>query len=298
MSKTLRVLTMVSVSWSLLGCAHAPGAAGEKGAMQFSFHVYDAVTIRANPTTQIGISVDQWPGNTFVLWLPEVVGDLWQQWQPEAAHEEFTRTGRGGLLWTYTGRPEALIRTELIPQGLSLLLENRVTNRSREKLKRVYAQNCIHFSQAPDFACGDFSRIYLRTQGQWRSLASLKPTSSFPRYYREGYPERGRIDPTEHQFGEIRQAAAVDHPLMVLVSKDGKRSVGIASEHFEFLFHNQMDYLRCIHSESGCEPSLAPGATAVFRQKVYFVNGGLMDCVAAFERDVKGDPTGDFSFRN
>ena len=111
----------------------------------FAFRVYDAMTIRKNPTTQIAITVDQWPGNAFSLWLPETVGDLWLQWQPEVAHQEFTRTPRGGLLWTFGGRPEALIRTDLIPQGHSLLLENRVTNRSREELTRVYAQNCIHF---------------------------------------------------------------------------------------------------------------------------------------------------------
>ena len=47
--------------------------------MQFSFNVYDAVTIRENPTTQVGITVGQWPGNTFILWLPEAVGELWEQ---------------------------------------------------------------------------------------------------------------------------------------------------------------------------------------------------------------------------
>jgi len=295
-SNTLLALLTACLLW---GCAHAPGrAVRQADAPQFAFHPYDAVTIRANPTTQIGITRTGWPDNTFVLWLPEVVGDLWQQWQPEVAREEFAITKQGGLLWTFDGRPEALIGTELIPQGNALLLENRVTNRSREDLKQVYAQNCIHFSQAPDFICGDFSRFYLRTGGAWRSLASLKPTSAFPRYYRQGYPSRGRIDPTEHQFGDIRQPAEVDHPLMVLVSQDGTRSVGIASEHYEFLFHNQMEYLRCIHSESGCEPALPPGKTAVFRQKIYFVDGGLMDCVAAFERDITREPSGEFAFRN
>lgn len=298
MSETLRRVAGALAAGLVCGCAHGPGLAGKDAHMQFMFNVYDAVTIRQNPTTQIGITLDRWPGNTFILWLPEAVGDLWQQWQPEVAHEDFGKTKRGGLLWTFEGRPEAAIRTELIPQGNSLLLENRVTNRGHDDLTQVYAQNCIHFSQAPDFVCGDFSRLYLRTGGEWRSLASLKPTAAFPRYYREGYPSRGRIDPTEHMFGDIRQAAAVDHPLMVLVSKDGTRSVGIASEHYEFLFHNQMEYLRCIHSESGCAPPVAPGETAIFRQKVYFVNGGLMDCVAAFERDVLGDPSGEFTFRD
>ncbi|MBI5091988.1 MAG: hypothetical protein HZB26_06030 [Candidatus Hydrogenedentes bacterium] len=265
--------------------------------MQFSFRVYDAVTIRSNPTTQVGITIDGWPGNTFMLWFPEVVGDLWQQWNPPVAHQDFTTTDRGGLRWTYEGNPAASIQSELTPQANSLLLVTRVMNRGHDELKHVYAQNCIHFSQAPGFICDDYSRFYIRSAGQWRSLASLKPTSGFPRYYREGYPSRGRIDPTEHQFGDIRQETPVDHPLMVLISQDGKRAVGVASERYEFLFHNQMEYLRCIHSESGCMPILPAGQTAEFREKIYFVEGGLKECVAAFERDVQWDQAGEFSFR-
>ncbi len=267
--------------------------------IQFTFRPYDAVTIRGddNPTTQVAITVDRWPGNTFVLWLPEAVGDLWQQWDASVALQEFVTTEKDGLLWIYKDHPAGFIHTELIPGKNSLLLETRVTNRSQEDLENVYAQNCIHFSKSPDFICEDFSRIYLRTDGQWRSLASLNPTTSFPRYYREDYPSRGRIDPTAQYFDNITQEAPVDHPLMVLVSRDSTRAVGIASEEYEFLFHNQMEYLRCIHSESGSPPPLLPGETATFRQKVYFIEGGLMDCVAAFEKDITGDPSGSFTFK-
>jgi hypothetical protein len=270
---------------------------GSYKTLHFSFQVYDAITIRKNPTTQVGITIDRWTGDTFVLWLPEAVGDLWQQWDADVAHQDFTVTKSGGLLWTYEGNPAGFIRTELIPQRNSLLLETQVTNLSNQELVKLYAQNCIHFSKAPEFICDDFSRIYLRIKKKWYSLASLKPTTTFPRYYREGYPERGRIDPLEHNFGDIRQDSTVDYPLMVLVSKDGTRTVGIASEDFEFLFHNQMPYLRCIHSESGSPPPVPPGKTAIFRQKVYFVEGGLMDCVAVFEKDIVGNPSESFSFK-
>ena len=264
--------------------------------LQFFFQVFDAITIRKNPTTQVGIAIERWTGNTFVLWLPEAVGTLWQQWNTKVAHQDFTATKCGGLLWTYEGNPAGFIRTELIPQRNSLLLETQITNRSPQELVKLYVQNCLHFSKAPDFICDDFSRIYLRTKNEWHFLSSLKPTTSFPRYYREGYPSRGRIDPTEHDFGDIRQDASLDYPLIVLVSKDGTRAVGVASEDYEFLFHNPMEYLRCIHSESGCPPSLPPWKTVTFRQKVYFVEGGLVDCVAAFEKDIVGEPTKSFSF--
>ena len=265
--------------------------------LNFRFRVYDTITIRKNPTTQVGITVDRWAGDTFVLWLPEAVGDLWQQWNSEVAHQNFTVTQNGGLLWIYEGNPAGIIRTELIPQKNSLLLVTKVTNRSHQKLVKLYAQNCIHFSKAPEFICDDYSSFYVRINKKWYTLASLKPTTSFPRYYRDGYPKRGRIDPLEHSFGPIRQDSTVDYPLMVLVSKDGKRSVGVASEDFEFLFHNQNHYLRCIHSESGSPPPVLPGKTAIFRQKVYFVEGGLIDCVAAFEKDIAGNPSRRFHFK-
>ena len=269
-----------------------------KQSMKFSYHIYDSVTIRKNPTTQVDINIDIWPGNTFGLWLPEAVGELWQQWDADVAHQDFQQTRNGGLLWIYEGNPDGVIRTELIPQGNSFLIEAKVINRSQKELHGVYVQNCLHFSKAPDFACNDFSRIYIRTKMEWRSLKSLNPTESFPRYYREDYPSHGRKDPTEDIFGDMRQDAAIDHPLIILVSKDGKRSVGVASEDYEFLFHNQMEYLRCIHSESGSGPPLLPGEKAVFRQKIYFVEGGLKDCVNTFEKDIVGDPARSFHFNN
>ena len=94
----------------------------------------------------MAITVDRWPGNTFVLWLPEAVGDLWQQWDASVALQEFVTTEKDGLLWIYKDHPAGFIHTELIPGKNSLLLETRVTNRSQEDLENVYAQNCIHFS--------------------------------------------------------------------------------------------------------------------------------------------------------
>ena len=38
------------------------------------------VTIRKNPTTQVRIRVVEWPDQTFLLWFPELVNNLWEQW--------------------------------------------------------------------------------------------------------------------------------------------------------------------------------------------------------------------------
>ena len=267
--------------------------------MNFAFETYDAMTIRENPTTQVAIQIPQWPENTFRLWMPEAVGELWQQWDPDVAHQYFTPTKRGGLLWNFEGNPDCVISDEMTPKGNSLLLEVSVTNRADHNLEMVYAHNCLHFSAASDFACEDFSRIYIRTNAQWRSLASLSPTCACPFYYCEGYSRWGRIDPHENRHEYAKQSTAADHPLIVCVSKDGKRAVGTASEKYEFLFHNgEVEYLLCIHSESGAVPTLKPAETVTFRQKIYFVAGGLMDCVAAFEADIEGDIASEYKFRD
>ena len=252
--------------------------------MDFTIHTYDETTIRENSTTQIAIRAVEWPGNTFLLWLPESVGDLWNQWTPAIAHEDFTRTQHDALLWTFDRNPAAVIEAELTPLENSLSLEVRVFNRSQEDLLRVSAQNCFHLSAAPDFACDDFSRIYIRSGGKWRSLSSLKPTCDLPMYYRPGFFREGRRDSWGGRFAHCNQAAEADHPLIVCVSKDHRRCVGTASEDCQCVFHNRgNEYLRCIHSQQAPVPVLRPGATAEFRQRIYFADGRLMDCISAFE---------------
>ena len=253
----------------------------------FSFEVYDKVTIRKNPTSQIVIRVADWPGQNFLLWFPEAVGDLWQQWDPPVAHQEFVTTDRGGLRWQFRGNPRAAVTAELIPRRMSLLLEVRVRNLTDGDLRHVPVQNCLHLSQAPDFASGDFSRIYIRTNRRWRSLAELKPTVPLPMYYRHGVLESGRMDSWKGRFSGNNQQARVDHPLMICLSKDGQRAIATASENYECLFHNQgIDYLLCIHSQQAPIERLGPGQEGVFRQVIYFNTGGIQGSLGAFENDV------------
>jgi len=254
----------------------------------FSFEVFDQVNVRKNPTTQIAIRIAEWPGQRFLLWLPEEVAGLWRQWDPPVAHQEFTKTERGGLRWEFTGNPKAVITAELIPRAQSLLLEVRVRNRTDADLKQVRVQNCLPLSEAPDFVCTDFSRLYLRTGKHWRSIAELGVTDSLPMFYRPGFLESGRLDSWRGNFKSQNQTQRADHPLMVVLSKHHTRAFGTVSEDYQCLFHNQgLPYLRCAHSQQAPVERLAPGAEAVFRQMVYFIDGGVKEVVRAYERDVK-----------
>ena len=244
--------------------------------------------VRKNPTTQIIVLVVEWPSNTFRLWLPECVSELWDNETPDLAYQDFMHTVRNGLLWTFEGDPNACIEAEVIPLERSLLLEVRVTNLSKRNLNNLAVMNCLQLAAAPDFACNDFSRIYIRSDGQWQPLSTLNPTCDFPFYYRAGFLKNGGVGWAGGRLAHCNQVAEVDHSLIVCVSKDGDHSVGTASENYQFLFHNRANEdLLCIHSQQAPVPVLGSGETAIFRQNVFFVEGGLTDCVAAFEADVE-----------
>jgi hypothetical protein len=109
-------------------------------------------------------------------------------------------------------------------------------------------------------------------------------------YYRRGFFVDGRPDRWAGRFAHCNQQVEADHPLIMCVARDGGRAVGTASEDYQCVFHNsQYEYLRCIHSQQAPVRVLNSGERAVFRQKVYFVQGGVMDCVSAYRVDLEKD---------
>jgi len=160
----------------------------------------------------------------------------------------------------------------------------------------VMAQNCLHFSQAPAFACDDFSRIHIRTGGAWKRLSELDPKAGLPMYYRPGFLEEKRRDSWGGGNRHLVQKKRADHPLIVCTSKDARRAVATVSADYECVYHNQgSKYLLCIHSHQAPLPLLAPGKEKVFRQCIYFVDGTVADCVRAYDKDRKAGLFGEAS---
>ena len=242
---------------------------------------------RNHPTTQILVRIKEWPGNTFRLWLPEhVAPDLWSNYHQEEAAQAFGPNGNNGLIWRTTRNPTVIIEADLKSRNSSILMEVRIKNRGSDDLMNVATMNCVQLSQAPDFACDDLSRLYIRSDDQWRPLSHRKPISDYPTYYRPGYLEEGSVGIWGGKLDHLTEAVRADHPLMVCLSKDGQRSISTAADHYYFLFHNQANkQLLCIHSNPEPRPVLRPGETAIIRQTVYFNNGGLMACVTAHDAD-------------
>ena len=216
-------LILVFLPALLAGTVRADDVA-EQSPKTFSLETVDKVTIRKNATTQIAIRVEQWPGQTFLLWLPEAVEPLWRQWDGDIGLQRFVKTERNGLRWTFDRLPQATITAELTPRPNSLLAEVRVVNRGDQPIHDLMAQNCLHFSAAPAFACDDFSRIFIRTGGQWKTLRELQPTVNLPMYYRKGVREANRPDSWKGQNRGYDQQQRVDHPLIACISKDGSKT--------------------------------------------------------------------------
>ena len=239
---------------------------------------------RSTPTTQVLVTVEEWPGNVFRLWAPENVGLLWHNWRHGGTRQDFSGVD-GGLAWRTEDGSGWSAEVRLLRRGALLAIETRVHNGSDAALPHVSSANCVQFRRAPDFACDDFSRIIIRVEGEWSSLASLRPGSDYPHYLaRTSRPRRqgrmGRQPESPVRVGAVRPSA---HGVRL----EGRpRAVATASSDYEHVFHNRANpELLCIHSAQRPVPELAPGRTAALTQHVYFVEGGIRECVEAYEAD-------------
>ena len=271
-----------------------PTDPGSKDYKTLALKTVHKVTIRKNPTTQLHLRAVEWPDQTFLLWFPEVVvPDVWAQWDAEVARQDFVTTEDGSLVWMRDLPGTAIVKATLTPRDHSVNLEVRVKAQPDHDIPMAVPQNCLHFSAAPDFACNDYSRIFVRVKKQWRSLLDLRtapgaPTEQHPCsvIYREGFLKSSYGNIWKGRSEEGTMPGCVDHPLIACVSKSSDRTVATASEDCQGLFHNQqLPYLLCVHS-SQTGVRIPKGEEAIFRQVIWFVDGGVEEAVAAFDRDV------------
>ena len=203
----------------------------------YSFETYDQVTIRKNPTTQIGIRIAEWPGQRFILWLPEWINDLWWQWDPPVAHQEFHQNRSRWAALGVHRKSKARITAELIPRKAALLFEVRVKNLTsedcctwgyriacRSRRRRTSPAATSRSSTCVWQGSGDPGRI-----GHHRSPAHV---------LLGGISQSGRIDAWQGKFKSHNQKERVDYPLMIVRSRDGRRAIGTASEDYQCVFHN------------------------------------------------------------
>ena len=184
-----------------------------------SRHLVTGSAHQSPPTTSNSHSARRLAGQCLSPMVARKRRSVWNNKTSAVTRQSFARTERRGLSWMFEQEHIAAIAAELIPTSdWTLLLLVRVTNHSASSLSGVDSMNCFQFSAAPDFDCDDFSRIYIRSQGQWQSLAALRPTCGDPYYYRTGYRQAGGAGWMHGMLSYAHQPAEADHPLIVCVS--------------------------------------------------------------------------------
>ena len=139
------------------------------------------LTIRNNPTTQVHMRVVEWPGQTFLLWFPEMIENVWAQWDAEVAKQDFRVSEEGALVWSRQFQSKASVVATMTPRIDAILLEIRVKAGPNHEIKVASPANCLHVSAAPDFACNDYSRIFVRVKKKWRSFLDLRTAPGAPK---------------------------------------------------------------------------------------------------------------------
>ena len=76
-----------------------------------------------------------------------------------------------------------------------------------------------------------------------------------------------------------------DHPLILVESTDGRRTVGIAARGWRNVFHNCHPMLACIHSAPMPAADLKSGETAVFSQRIHHYDGGRCEFLDEYDRE-------------
>ena len=251
-------------------------------------------TIRKKPTTQVRIEVLEWPGQVFLLWFPEIINNVWAQWDPGLEEQNFTVNKNGQLVWARNFKGKATVEAIMTPRNDSVYMEIHVKAAANHDVKLAAPHNCLHFSAAKQFDCSDYSRIFVRVKKKWRSFLDLRTQPGAPKsqspasvIYREGFLESKRANIWKGQVENRTMPDRVDHPLIMCFDKKLKRAVTTASEDYQGLFYNQgLPYLHCIHSaQAGV--AIPRGRVAVFREIIWFVDGGIKEAVAAYDRDIK-----------
>ncbi len=247
---------------------------------------------RRHATTQLLLQVEGWHDNLFRMWAPEHVGNIWSQMNPATAHQAFETTA-DGVRWGHTAPDGASIDVTIDQRSRDaqpsrddavVSIAVRVTNGNSVPLDGVGVANCLQLAMAPDFACGDYSRIFARVRGAWLALAEMELSSDYPHLPAETRRESGGRMVWGGDLSELFEPTSVDHPLMVCVARDGARAVATASAQLDYLFHNRANpHLLCLHSTQQIVDGIQPGGEHTFVQRVYFTEGGIDGAVALFD---------------
>jgi hypothetical protein len=139
---------------------------------------------------------------------------------------------------------------------------------------------CLRACHAPSFDDADLGRTFLRFDGRWTPLRETTPGDPQPKH--RIYLTPAEIAYYQESLGgwpHVVPPQRADHPLIAVVSADGRRTVGMASKPTAGFVSNLDSDMRCLHSNP-LLGDVPPGATVEVKTLLLFAACGLDEAVA------------------
>ena len=221
------------------------------------------------------VSAD-FPRDTFLLMLPECLFEksgyfFWcaelsasAAWQAHGANEAIRTAATPGA---------AEYQTRLTCHPGMLTLSLSIRNLSQERWRQAGGVVCLRLWEAPTFADGELVRTYMRSAGDFVSLADTDRSygnPNFNAYLRSGVgPLAAWAEPTA-LWTPRREVP--DDGFVATVARDGSGVVAMFWEPFHDIGCNASEQFRCIHSNP-MVGDLEPGETATCRGCICVLKG-------------------------
>lgn len=299
--KSIYFIVIISVFF-LSGCNNSfTKATDEKMTFKIGVENRKYDQHRPDGVTVVTIKVAQWPGNEFGLWLPEDImmgekfvwtdwqdPDVWPNWKPGDAYQDFTQRPDGSLVWKKTFK-DIDFRSELRPdeKNSCIWYKHTFTNISDKPLYDLNAISCFHLVNAPQFISIDGSRYWADLDGKWTTTDTV-PRCESPDPRRIGFKKQGlrqeRTVVPNFVFPSAVMPQASCHPLFIAESFDAAASVGVADRNYDGLFNNNDSVLRCLHSHPAPIKVLQPGQTVEREAVIVFCRGNHNDLLKHYEK--------------
>lgn len=156
-----------------------------------------------------------------------------------------------------------------------------VTNKSNQTAPKGWVEVCFQTYMAPSFSDGTGERTFIHLNGNWMPISKTSKSGKVEGRYKNFslFPSSNLRDwEWPHAvFDEIP-----DMPLIILNSKEGKRSIGAAQIPHGMIFTNVEERGRCMHSD-GYLPPIEPGETFSLNGAIIFCEGGIEETVKLYE---------------
>lgn len=233
----------------------------------------------------VRITRRDWPGNAWVLRLPEY---LIIYRRPDRTHRpEVEARADGTVVIRGERKTHGAIEYEFLlsPGDSTIDITATVTNTgARPYDAAAHGLSCLLFRDASGFVDTTMTATRVLVGGAPTTIASLARHSDAPEdFHHNSQPLRER-DRQWLQRIVGRAPVLVSGSLIVRSSPSGDRHVATAWDDALTVAYNFEPRLNCIHSNPRFG-ALRPGATETLHGRVYFFEGALDSLVETFERD-------------